>query len=95
MPRALLPLAFPRLTKNGSPRINPSPVQPKKVSTPEPKPVLRDGKPVTIRNIKDRECHWMRGPAAPDSQMCANPVAKGGSYCKHHAERCFNIVAKP
>jgi hypothetical protein len=72
----------------GSRKSVPLNVTKKKTRTPEPKPHLRDGAPITIADIKTGECRWMLGTATtPDTPMCANAVHERGVYCQHHMER--------
>ena len=55
----------------------------------EPKPVLRGGKPITVRTVRDGECRW---PVGTDKElpMCANPVRPGTSFCEYHARRGYS-----
>lgn len=57
---------------------------------PEPEPVLRENSmPVTMVNVRDRECHWIYGPPSAASPMCGNPVhdIHKGFWCLFHLHR--------
>lgn len=59
-------------------------------AVPEPTPVLRaDGKPVTMADVHDRECHWIYGMPGAQAPMCGNVVADihKGPWCLFHFGR--------
>ena len=49
-----------------------------------PHPVMRDGKLITIRTVRDGECKWPLSDAK-ELPMCGNPVKPGMSFCEYHA----------
>jgi hypothetical protein len=57
----------------------------------EPKPVLRDGQPVTLMTVKPNECRWTHD----DGALCANRTTAEDSYCPHHCARAYSYIRAP
>jgi hypothetical protein len=51
-------------------------------------PMLRDGAPVTILNVRGNDCRWAYGETDRDAPLCAREQAHG-SYCEIHAPRVY------
>lgn len=77
-----------KMARVPAPYINPTPIAAKKIKLPEPKPLKRNGKPITIREVTTNECRWLHGHAKIDTPMCGHPTKGASSYCEHHSARC-------
>lgn len=54
-----------------------------------PDPVLREGEPITMSNVCERECRWIYDAPTATAQMCGNVVKdkQQGPWCEFHLGR--------
>lgn len=59
--------------------------------TPARRTVPQDGGTTTLAKAEKHQCRWPEGPSAGgETIVCGHPIATPGlSWCRHHAERCF------
>lgn len=52
-----------------------------------PLPLKRDGRAITIANVRERECRYPLGNGM-HAALCAHPTVPDSSWCAYHAKIC-------
>lgn len=79
-----------RIPGLGPKYIRPTPVKPIiPMDLSEPKPLMMDGKPVTVMNAKSCHCRWPHGEVGTASFSYCGATISHGSFCEYHSGKVY------